>query len=114
MSMNSSFAAAQANTALVPANNELSTAVQKPAALAPADTEMIETTFADEKEQAPVQSSTTTSLLPQEKGRRKWTFTAKSPTASSPNWKLDVFRGRSRGLLPGAVSATPQASPTVF
>ena len=58
MSMNSSFAAAQANTALVPANNELSTAVQKPAASAPDDTEMIETTFADDKEQTPAQSST--------------------------------------------------------
>ena len=51
--------AAQANTALVPANNALSTAVQKPAAPAPADTEApIEPTSADKKEQASKQSST--------------------------------------------------------
>ena len=39
-------------TAIVAANNTLSTAVQQPAAPAPADTEMIETTFV-EHEQAP-------------------------------------------------------------
>lgn len=69
--MNSSFVAAQADTALVPANNELSTAVQKPAAPAPADTEMIETTFADEKEQAPVQSSTSKEKKEEKKTKPK-------------------------------------------
>ena len=53
MSMNSSFAAAQANTALVPTNNELSTTVQKSAASVPSDTDTpVETTFVPEKEQA--------------------------------------------------------------
>lgn len=48
---------AQDNTALVVANNTVSTAVQKPAAPAPADTEApIETNFV-EKEQASAQSS---------------------------------------------------------
>ena len=41
------------STAIVSANNTLSTAVQQPAAPAPADAEMIETTFVAEKEQAP-------------------------------------------------------------
>ena len=41
------------STAIVAANNTLSTAVQQPAAPAPADAEMIETTFVAEKEQAP-------------------------------------------------------------
>ena len=41
-------------TAIVAANSTLSTAVQQPAAPAPADAEMIETTFVAEKEQAPV------------------------------------------------------------
>ena len=41
------------NTAIVSANNTLSTVIQQPAAPAPADTEMIETTFTDDKEQAP-------------------------------------------------------------
>lgn len=45
--------AAQETTAIVAANNTLTTAVQQPAAPAPADTEIIETTFTDEKEQAP-------------------------------------------------------------
>ena len=41
------------NTAIVSTNNTLSTAVQQPAAPAPAESEMIETTFTDDKEQAP-------------------------------------------------------------
>ena len=45
--------AAQNTTAIVAANNTLTTAVQQPAAPTPADTEMIETTFTDDKEQAP-------------------------------------------------------------
>ena len=44
--------AAQNTTAIVPTNNTLSTAVQQPAAPAPADTEIIETSFV-EHEQAP-------------------------------------------------------------
>jgi len=40
-------------TAIVATNNTPSTAVQQPAAPAPADVEMIETTFTDDKEQAP-------------------------------------------------------------
>jgi len=44
--------AAQETTAVVAANSTLSTAVQQPAAPAPADTEMIVTTFTDNKEQA--------------------------------------------------------------
>lgn len=51
--------AAQETNALVPADNALSTTVQQPAAPAPADIETpVETTFADEKEQAPEQLST--------------------------------------------------------
>ena len=45
--------AAQNTTAIVPTNSTLSTAVQQPAAPAHADTEMIVTTFTDNKEQAP-------------------------------------------------------------
>lgn len=41
------------STAIVPTNSTLSTAVQQPAAPAPAESEMIETTFTDDKEQAP-------------------------------------------------------------
>ena len=65
--------AAQANTALVPADNALSTTVQKSAAPAPADTEMIETTFADEKEQAPAQPSTSEEKKEETKTKTKKT-----------------------------------------
>ena len=58
MSMNSSFAAAQEINALVPANNALSTAVQQPAAPAPADTEApLETTFVEKTEQTSTASA---------------------------------------------------------
>ncbi len=58
MSMNSTFTTAQETTALIATNNAVSTAVQKPAAPAPTDTEApIETTFVAEKEQAPAQPS---------------------------------------------------------
>lgn len=50
--------AAQNTTAIVPTNNTLSTVVQQPATSAPADTEMIETTFTDNKEQTPADTST--------------------------------------------------------
>ena len=44
--------AAQETNALVPSDNALTTAVQKPAAPAPADTETpLETTFVEKKEQ---------------------------------------------------------------
>ena len=58
MNNNTTPTTAQETTALVATNNELSTTVQKLAAPAPDDTEMIETTFADNKEQAPAQPST--------------------------------------------------------
>lgn len=53
MSMNATPTTAQETTALVATNNALSTTAQKPAAPAPAETEIIETTFAPDKEQAP-------------------------------------------------------------
>ena len=53
MNNNTTSTTAQENTAHVATNNELSTAVQQPAVPAPADAEMIETTFTDDKEQAP-------------------------------------------------------------
>ena len=69
--MNSSFAAAQANTAPVATNNALSTAAQKPAAPAPAETEIIETTFVTEKEQASEQSSTSEENKDEQKKTKK-------------------------------------------
>lgn len=63
--------AAQETTSPVPSNNELATTVQKPAAPAPDDTEMIETTFADNKEQAPAQPSSSEEQKEEKKAKPK-------------------------------------------
>ena len=59
------------NTAIVSANNTLSTTVQQPAAPAPADTEMIETTFTDDKEQAPAAAPADEKKQEEKKKHRK-------------------------------------------
>ena len=64
---------AQETNALVSSNNALSTTVQKPAAPAPDDTEMIETTFVAEKEQAPAQPSTSEEKKEETKTKTKKT-----------------------------------------
>lgn len=58
------------NTAIVSANNTLSTAVQQPAAPAPTDTEMIETTFV-EQEQAPAAAPADEKKKDEEKKTKK-------------------------------------------
>lgn len=65
-------AVAQENTALAAVNNALSTAVQKPAARVPADTEApIETSFVDNKEQAPAQPSASEEKKEEKKTKKK-------------------------------------------
>lgn len=58
-------------TAIVAANSTLSTAVQQPAAPAPTDTEIIETTFTDEKEQAPAAAPADEKKQDEEKKTKK-------------------------------------------
>lgn len=64
--------AAQETNALVPANNAISTAVQKPAAPAPADTETpLETTFVEKKEQTPAVDSSSEKKQEEQKKTKK-------------------------------------------
>ena len=98
MSMNSSFDATQADTALVPANNELSTAVQKPATPAPADTEApVETNFVEKTEQASSQPSTSEEKK-EEKAKPKKTRKTKDCRVDHKERKITITK---KASIPG-------------